>query len=572
MQKLGEILLSTGLITKENLNEALVLQKQTGEKLGNILVNLGYITEEVLLSILAKQQEIEFVYVSEYEIFDEVKGLIPKSFIEKHNVLPLSFDKKTNTLTVATSDPFNMFIVDDLKIITGFNIKPVIATLKDIRENMDKFFTTEEKEEEIEKLLEEAKIDTNIEFEQIQEAEDVLKLAEEEPIVKLANNIIVSAVKTKASDIHLEPFEKKCRLRYRIDGVAREKAFFPHNIYNSLIARIKIMSKLDITETRKPQDGRIKMLIDKREIDFRVSVLPVVYGEKAVLRILDSTSLNLDLSKLGFEEESLEKFNRAINYPFGLILITGPTGSGKSTTLYSALSTLNRPEINIMTIEDPVEYLLPGITQVNVNPDVGLTFASGLRSFLRQSPDIILVGETRDSETAKTSIQAALTGHLVFSTLHTNDAPSSITRLFNMGIDPFLISSTLTLVVAQRLVRKICPNCKTSYEIPIEKLYHLGVTDSMVKNAKTLVLYKGNGCSKCNDGYKGRIGIYEVMEVTDEIRELILKKAPAQKIKEVARKQGMLTLRESALRKLLNGITTVEEVLRLTAVEETQTT
>ncbi|MFN3966732.1 MAG: GspE/PulE family protein, partial [Endomicrobiia bacterium] len=291
-------------------------------------------------------------------------------------------------------------------------------------------------------------------------------------------------------------------------------------------------------------------------------------GEKTVLRILDSTSLNLDLSKLGFEEESLEKFNRAINYPFGLILITGPTGSGKSTTLYSALSTLNRPEINIMTIEDPVEYLLPGITQVNVNPEVGLTFATGLRAFLRQSPDIILVGETRDSETAKTSIQAALTGHLVFSTLHTNDAPSSVTRLFNMGIDPFLISSTLTLVVAQRLVRKICQNCKTSYEIPAEKLYPLGVTDKMIGGAKTVTLYKGKGCEKCNDGYKGRIGIYEVMEVTDEIRELILKKKSAQEIKEVARKQGMLTLRESALKKLLNGITTVEEVLRVTAGEE----
>jgi type IV pilus assembly protein PilB len=459
-----------------------------------------------------------------------------------------------------------MFVIDDLKIMTGFNIKPVIATLKDIKENIDKLLA-EKKPEEIEEFLEGLENETKIEVEEFQESKDALKLAEEEPIVKLANNIIISAVKAKASDIHLEPFEKKCRLRYRIDGVAREKAFFAHTIYNSLIARIKIMSKLDITETRKPQDGRIKMIIDKREIDFRVSVLPVVYGEKTVLRVLDSTALNLDLSKLGFEEESLEKFNRAINYPFGLILITGPTGSGKSTTLYSALSTLNRPEINIMTIEDPVEYLLPGITQVNVNPEVGLTFATGLRAFLRQSPDIILVGETRDSETAKTAIQAALTGHLVFSTLHTNDAPSSVTRLFNMGIDPFLISSTLTLVVAQRLVRKICQNCKTPYEVPIEDLYPLGVTDKMAGGAKKIVLYKGKGCQKCNDGYKGRLGIYEVMEVTDEIRNAILKKESAQKIKEIAKKQGMLTLRESALKKLLNGITTVEEVLRVTTGE-----
>ncbi len=567
MQKLGDMLVSAGFITKGQLEEALNLQKQTKEKLGRILVSLGYITEEVLTSFLARQQGLEFVYLNEYEISEDIINLVPRSFIERHNILPLEFNKKTNTLTVAFHDPFNLYLMDDLKIAAGYNIKPVIATYTDISEHVKKLFYREETTE-FEKLVEGIEDTGKIELETITVTEDALKLAEEAPIVKLTNNIIVTAVRKKASDIHLEPYEKKCRLRYRIDGVAREETTFPHHIYNSIIARIKIMSKLDVTETRRPQDGRIKMLIDNREIDFRVSVVPVVYGEKAVLRILDSSSLNLDLSKLGFEKESLEKFKRAINFPFGLILITGPTGSGKSTTLYSALSTINRPEINIMTIEDPVEYLLPGITQVNVNPEVGLTFASGLRAFLRQAPDIILVGEIRDTETAKTAIQAALTGHLVFSTLHTNDAPSAVTRLQNMGIDSFLISSTLTLVVAQRLVRKVCQNCKDMYEVPVEKLYHLGVTDEMVNGAKTVILYKGKGCNKCVDGYKGRIGIYEVMEINDEIRELILNNSSGYEIRKCAIKHGMDTLRVAALKKLLSGITTIEEVLRVTVATE----
>ncbi len=564
MQKLGEMLVSTKIITKEQLEEALTIQKQSNEKLGQILVNLGYITEDVLLSFLSRQQGLEFVYVSEYNISKEMLNYIPRSFMEKNNLLPLEYDKKSNTLTVAIPDPFNLFIVEDLKIATGYNIKPVVASPNEIKENIKKLLLQEEPEIEkfVEKIASEEK--TKIEVETFSEDETSLKLAEEEPIIKLTNNIIVTAVRKKASDIHLEPFEKKCRLRYRIDGVTHEEAFFPHRVYNSIIARIKIMSKLDVTETRKPQDGRIKMVVDNREIDFRVSVVPVVYGEKCVLRILDSSALCLDLAKLGFEEDTLEMFKRAINSPFGLILITGPTGSGKSTTLYSAISTLNRPEINIMTIEDPVEYIIPGITQVNVNPDVGLTFASGLRAFLRQAPDIILVGEIRDTETAKIAVQAALTGQLVFSTLHTNDAPSAVTRLHNMGVDPFLISSTLILVEAQRLVRRICPNCKIPYEVPVEKLYHLGVTDEMVAGEKKVVLYKGKGCDKCNDGYKGRIGIYEVMEVNDSIRELILNNRSDYEIRQVAISNGMTTLRKSALKKMLAGITTIEEVLRVT--------
>ncbi len=568
MQRLGDMLVAAKIVTRQQIDEALNLQKQTGEKLGTILVNLGYISEDVLLSFLARQQGMEFVYLSELDIDESVVKLLPRTFIEKHNVFPVKFDKNTNTLTVAISDPFNVFILDDVKISTGFNVKPVVASLKEIKGAIRKYLLKEEMVEVDKTISELEKLETTIEVEQIDETVEATKLAEEEPIVKLANNIIINAVRKRASDIHLEPFEKKCRLRYRIDGVAHEEAFFQHHIYNALIARIKIMSKLDVTETRKPQDGRIKMIVDNREIDFRVSILPVVYGEKAVIRILDSSALCLDLEKLGFEPEQLQIFLKAIRAPFGLILITGPTGSGKSTTLYSALATLNRPEVNILTIEDPVEYLLPGITQVNVNPEVGLTFASGLRAFLRQAPDIILVGEIRDTETAKIAIQAALTGQLVFSTLHTNDAPSAVTRLVNMGIDPFLISSTLTLVEAQRLVRRICPLCKQAYEIPVEKLYPLGVTDEMVKGQKKVVLYKGTGCDKCNGGYKGRIGIYEIMEVTDEIRELILNNAPDVEIKKTAIKNGMSTLRQSALRKMLAGVTTIEEVLRVTISEE----
>lgn len=567
MQKLGDMLIAANIITPAQLEEALSLQRQTGEKLGQTLINLGYVSEDVLLSFLARQQKLDFVYISEMDIDESVINLLPKTFIEKHNVFPISFDKKTNTLTVALPDPYNLFILDDIKLSTGLNVKPVVASPKDIKESIRKYLLREETTQ-VEKDIEELeKLESSIEVEETKEIE-VKELAEEEPIVKLANNIIITAVRKRASDIHLEPFEKKCRLRYRIDGVAHEEAFFPHHVYNALIARIKIMSKLDVTETRKPQDGRIKMRIDDREIDFRVSILPVVYGEKAVLRILDSSALCLDLEKLGFEPEQLEIFQRVIRSPFGLILITGPTGSGKSTTLYSALSTLNRPEVNILTIEDPVEYLISGITQVNVNPEVGLTFASGLRAFLRQAPDIILVGEIRDTETARIAIQAALTGQLVFSTLHTNDAPSAVTRLVNMGIDPFLISSTLTLVEAQRLVRKICPECRQPYQVPVEKLYPLGVTDEMVHGQKIITLYKATGCKKCNGGYKGRIGIYEIMEITDEIREMILKNVPDIEIKKVAIKNGMSTLRKSALKKMIAGITTIEEVLRVTISEE----
>lgn len=569
MQKLDEMLVSTNIITSAQLEEAVTLQKQGGGEIGNILVNLGYITEEILLSFSARQQGLSFVYLAEMGIPKEVISHVPQSFIEKNNILPVEFDSKTNTLTVAFPDPYNVLLVDDLKIATGHNIKCVVALPEEIKETIKKFFV-KEKSDDVQKFIDELGDATKFEADiAAADQENASKLAEETPIIKLTNNIIVTAVRRKASDIHLEPFEKECRLRYRTDGVAREETFFPKNIYNSIIARIKVMSKLDITETRRPQDGRIKIFMDNREIDFRVSILPVVCGEKAVLRILDSTSLNLDLSKLGFEGKILELFNKAISFPYGLILITGPTGSGKSTTLYSALSTLNSPEINIMTIEDPVEYFLAGITQVNVNMEVDLSFATGLRAFLRQSPNIILVGEIRDSETAKTAIQAALTGHLVFSTLHTNDAPSAVTRLHNMGIDSFLISSTLNLVVAQRLVRKICTNCRESYKVPVEKLYSLGVTDEMVDGAKEVKLYKGKGCDKCSHGYKGRIGIYEVMEVNDKIKELILNSSSDYEIRKAAAASGMDSLRISALKKMLSGVTTIEEVLRVTISETT---
>jgi type IV pilus assembly protein PilB len=567
MEKLGEILISANMITEGQLNEAFVLQKQTGQKVGQVLVNLGYLTEDALLACLARQSGLEFIYLSEYTIAEDVLKLVPLNFVEKLNVLPLEFDAKNNTLKVAVPDPLNMFIIDDLRIATGYKIKPVVALPNEIRDTIRKLYFKEEAQD-IDKIIGETEDESQLTMETLEDSKDAVKYAEDAPIVKLTNSIIITAVRSKSSDIHLEPFEKKCRLRYRTDGVAHEETFFPRNIYNSIVARLKIMSKLDITETRKPQDGRIKMLIDNKEVDFRVSVLPLIYGEKIVLRVLDSSALNLDLSKLGFAEKEMKMFQRAMNAPFGLVLITGPTGSGKSTTLYSVLSTVNSPTINILTVEDPVEYLLAGITQINVNAAVGMTFAIALRALMRQAPNIILVGETRDPETANTVIQAALTGHLVFSTLHTNDAPSAVTRLHNMGIDPFLISSTLLLVGAQRLVRKICPNCKESYEVSLDDLRHIGVTDKMVSGSKTVVLYKGKGCPKCSNGYKGRCGIYEVMEINDKIRELILKNSSDIEIRKAAMENGMTSLRSAVLEKMLLGVTTIEEVLRVTLGDE----
>jgi len=570
LRKLGEMLVEFGMVTQDQLNEALQIQKQSGGKLGNILTQLGYVTEDLLLAFLGKQAGIQFMSLSEFgEISDETLASVPESIVRRQLLIPIT--KKGGLLTIAMSDPFNIFAVDDLKLMTGFDIEVVIASEKEIKDAIEKYYAAKGSIEDVLKDIENQTEETDLELVKEKEAgADISSLemqGEEAPVIKLVNFILSGAIKKKASDIHIEPYEKILRVRYRVDGVLHEQQTPPKKLQNAIISRIKIMSKLDISEHRLPQDGRVKIKIMNKEIDLRVSVLPMAFGEKIVMRILDSSALSVDLSKLGFEPETLAILQKNLTAPFGINLVTGPTGSGKSTTLYSCLTTLNHPDINISTIEDPVEFVIEGINQVQVRADIGLTFAAGLRSFLRQDPNIILVGEIRDQETAEIAINAALTGHLVFATLHTNDAPGTITRLSNMGVEPFLTASTINIVVAQRLIRTICKNCKEPYEVPFENLASLGVKPNQVDGKDIVTLHKGKGCENCSKGYKGRLGIYEVFEMNDAIREDILKRVPTYILRQTARKSGMLSLRESALRKLLGGLTTVEEVLRVTTGE-----
>jgi type IV pilus assembly protein PilB len=571
-KKLGEILVANSLITAKQLEEALEYQKKTGLKLGQILLEKKYITEKQLLEFLSKQFSIRFVEISKIEISPEIIKIVPEAIARRYTLIPIG--KNDNIISVAMVDPLNIVVLDELKLMTGYNIEPVFALEDDILSAIDKYYGTTSSQQALDEIIKKNTLDeeaSDISVVEKKNDEEIVSLENQSdsgPIIKMVNIIISSAIKSRASDIHIEPSYKDTKVRFRIDGVLHIQQTIPKKFHNAIVSRIKIMSNLDISERRVPQDGRIKIKLSEKEIDLRVSILPTIFGEKIVMRILDSSGLKLKLEELGFEPENLAIFSKCIKAPHGINLITGPTGSGKSTTLYSALSTLNSPDVNISTIEDPVEYNLDGINQVNVNPDVGLTFASGLRAFLRQDPDIIMVGEIRDFETMSIAINAAMTGHLVFSTLHTNDAAGAITRIGMMGIEPFLTSSTLLMVVAQRLVRTICKYCKEAYEVDPNLIIKLGASQTIIepniKNGK-LVIYKGRGCDKCfGTGYKGRIGIHEILEVTDPIRELIVDKAPSTKIKEVARKNGMITLRESALRKLMNGITTVEEVIRVT--------
>ena len=573
-KKLGEILVSSSLITSEQLLDALEYQKKSGLKLGQILIEKGYITEKQLLEFLSKQFSIKFIEISKIELNPDIVSIIPESMAKRYSLIAIS--KENNVLSVAMVDPLNIVILDEVKLMTGYNVEPIFALEDDINNAIEKYYGGQSSKEALDEILKKTQSsdsegDLSVVESKEGGKEDIISLeskGEAAPIIKMVNIIISSAIKSHASDIHIEPSHKETKVRFRIDGVLHPQPSVPKRFHNAIVSRLKIMASLDISERRIPQDGRIKIKISEKEIDFRLSVLPCVYGEKIVMRILDSSGLKLKLEDLGFEPENLAIFSKCIKAPHGINLITGPTGSGKSTTLYSALSTLNTPDVNISTIEEPVEYNLEGINQVGVNPDVGLTFASGLRSFLRQDPDIIMVGEIRDFETMSIAINAAMTGHLVFSTLHTNDAPGAITRIGMMGIEPFLTSSTLLMVVAQRLVRTICKNCKESYEVKPELLSGLGAPKSLIenniKNGK-IYLYKGRGCQNCsNTGYKGRVGIHEILEVSDPIRELIIDKANSNKIKEVAKKNGMITLRESALRKMMMGLTTVEEVIRVT--------
>ncbi|HYL83934.1 MAG TPA: type IV-A pilus assembly ATPase PilB, partial [Candidatus Angelobacter sp.] len=539
--------------------------------LGTCLVKLGLVSDEDITAVLSRQYGVPSINLKFYEVDPSVIKLVPQETAIRYQIVPLS--RVGSTLTIAMTDPTNVFAMDDIKFMTGFNVEPVVASESAISEAIHKFYGDVESVEELDKVMKDL---TGSDADALElageEAEMDLasleKAAEEAPIIKLVNLILTDAVKRGASDIHVEPYEKEYRVRFRIDGVLQNVMAPPMKLKDAITSRIKIMSKLDISEKRLPQDGRImiKYLKDgkKKELDFRVSTVPTLFGEKIVLRLLDKENLRLDMTKLGFEPESLVKFERQILKPYGMVLVTGPTGSGKTNTLYSSVARLNTSETNIMTAEDPVEFQLAGINQVQMKEQIGLNFASALRAFLRQDPNIILVGEIRDFETAEIAVKAALTGHLVLSTLHTNDAPSTISRLMNMGIEPFLVATSVNLICAQRLVRRICSQCKEQLQILPQALIDAGYTPEEAE--KTQVMH-GRGCGTCNNsGYKGRVGLYEVMEINDELRELILVGASALELKKKALEQGMMTLRRSGLEKIAAGQTTMEEVLRETVL------
>ena len=595
--KLGEILVRENLISPQHLREALDYQREHGGRLGYNLVKLGLVSDDMITAVLSRQYGIPSVNLDLFQIDEHVLQLIPQEVAQKYSVLPLS--RVGASLTLAMVDPPNVFAMDDIKFMTGLNVEPVVVAEASIQQAISKYYGTSREIELSSIALDEVSFESlaakssngggitnadlvsldSIEFdtdrsEDVEVLEDneeidlttLSRISQDAPVVRLVNVLLVDALRRGASDIHIEPYEKELRIRFRIDGVLYDVMRPPLKMRDALISRVKIMSKLDISEKRLPQDGRIKIKVKvdarSRELDFRVSTLPTLFGEKVVLRLLDKENLMLDMTKLGFEPESLVKFQRNISKPYGMVLVTGPTGSGKTNTLYSALQSLNTVQTNIMTAEDPVEFNLMGVNQVQMKEQIGLNFAAALRSFLRQDPNIILVGEIRDFETAEIAIKAALTGHLVLSTLHTNDAPSTISRLMNMGIEPFLVATSVNLIQAQRLIRRICKDCKREYSMPPEALMEVGLT---AEDAKSLKTFKGKGCSTCNNtGYKGRIGLYEVMEVNDEIRELILIGASSLELRKKAIEDGMITLRESGLQKIRAGLTTLEEVVRET--------
>lgn len=565
--RLGELLVKEQLITPLQLKRAVDAQRNTGGRLGHELTRLGYIEENELTAFLSSQYGVPSINLAEFEIDPEVLKIIPKEVVTRHQVVPIN--KTGSTLIVAMADPSNIYAIDDIKFITKFQIEVVVASEQAIAETIEKCYTSEVSFDEV---MMDFVGDEEEDFEFAEDVDedinvlDLEKSAGEAPVVKLVNLILLDAIRKNASDIHIEPYEKQLRIRYRIDGVLYEVMKPPVKLKSAITSRVKIMSNLDIAERRLPQDGRIKMKMGRgKEMDFRVSVCPVLWGEKIVLRLLDKSNLQLDMTKLGFEEQILAEFKHEIRKPFGMILITGPTGSGKTTTLYSTLSELNKSTTNICTAEDPIEFNLFGINQVQMHDDIGLNFASALRCFLRQDPDVIMVGEIRDFETAEIGVKAALTGHLVLSTLHTNDAPSSVSRMLNMGIEPFLVASSVNLIGAQRLVRKLCKDCKEPIEVDDPVLIELGVPP---ENTGDYQVQRGAGCRTCNNtGYKGRIAVYEIMIMKDELREFILNGASTLELKREAVRQGMKTLRMSALSKLGEGWTSIEEVVRATAAD-----
>jgi type IV pilus assembly protein PilB len=613
--KLGELLLKENMVSPQQLQEALNHQKQNGGKLGKAFVALGFVKDEEITSLLSRQYGVPSINLDHFEVDPAIIKIIPAETARKYQVLPLS--RSGATLTIAMADPTNVFAMDDIKFMTGYNVEPVVASEGALEDAIDRYYGSMRSLElrrdsggssggggygiptagpSLKEVLDgptlsvddmaavgglseidiDSMSDSEADVETVKAEEDEIDLgnlaksADAAPVVKLTNVLLVDSLKRGASDIHIEPYEKEFRVRFRIDGILYNVMALPMKLKDPLTSRVKIMAKLDIAEKRLPQDGRIKIKMKvedrSRDLDFRVSCLPTLWGEKIVLRLLDKSKLMLDMTKLGFEEHSLARFKNAISKPYGIVLVTGPTGSGKTNTLYSAIAALNKPDTNIMTAEDPVEFNLPGINQVQIKEQIGLNFAAVLRSFLRQDPNIILVGEIRDYETAEIAVKAALTGHLVLSTLHTNDAPSTVSRMVNMGIEPFLVGTAVNLIQAQRLVRRVCSKCKVDItaDVPSKTLIDIGFTPEAIGSFQ---VYKGKGCGTCNGtGYKGRVGLYEVMEITEGIRDLVMVGATAVEIKRKALDEGMLTLRMSGLEKIKNGVTTVEEVLRETVL------
>ncbi len=559
--RLGELLVRENVISVAQLKKAQEEQRKSGGRLGSSLIKLGMIEESELTSFLSKQYGVPAINLSDIEIDKDVIALVPKEVAEKHNLVPIN--RSGSTISVAMSDPSNIFAVDDIKFITGYNVEVMVASEQAVKEAIERYYSAKISYEEVMEGFNEEEIGISEEEEDV-DINDLEKSSAEAPVVKLVNLILIDAIKKNASDIHIEPYEKEFRVRYRIDGVLYEVMKPPLKLKNAIISRVKIMSELDIAERRLPQDGRIKLKLGKgREMDFRVSVLPTLFGEKVVMRLLDKSNLQLDMTKLGFEPEVLKWFKDAIKSPYGMVLVTGPTGSGKTTTLYSALSELNQTTVNVSTAEDPVEYNLKGINQVQMHDEIGLNFAAALRSFLRQDPNIIMVGEIRDFETAEIAVKAALTGHLVLSTLHTNDAPSTVSRLLNMGVEPFLVTASVNMILAQRLARRVCQDCKQPLKVPEQSLLDLGFKPEELPG---LTCYKGTGCRTCADtGYKGRVALYEVMPFWEPLKELVLNGASAAELKMEAIKHGMRSLRMSGLQKIREGVTTVDEVVRVTA-------
>ena len=563
--RLGELLVREKLISLQQLRQAQDEQRRSGQNLGYTLSKLGYISDDDITNFLSAQYRLPAVDLESHDVDAEVIRLVSREVCEKHKLLPVS--RSGSSLIVAMADPTNLHAIDDIKFLTGFNVEPVVASETAIQQAVERYYNVGPSYDEV--MAEFSIDDEDIDFQAESDELNVLELeraSADAPVVRLVNVLLLNAIRKRASDIHVEPYERKLRVRYRVDGVLHEEMAPPLKLKNALVSRLKIMSQLDIAERRLPQDGRIKLKLGRgREMDFRVSVLPTMWGEKVVLRLLDKSNLQLDMTKLGFDAAPLVDFKWAIGQPWGMVLVTGPTGSGKTTTLYSALSELNQSDVNISTAEDPVEYNLPGINQVQMHDEIGLNFAMALRSFLRQDPDIIMVGEVRDFETAEIAVKAALTGHLVLSTLHTNDAPSTISRLLNMGVEPFLITASVNLVLAQRLARRVCPDCRREVDFDREALLDMGFADEQAETTKVM---RGAGCPSCNNtGYRGRVALYEVMRFSDDLKERVLQGDSTAELKAAAIRAGMSTLRVSGIRKVMEGVTTPEEVLRVTMAD-----